>query len=181
MSEDEWLGSLFSFPTVLHGRASFVFDVSPLSLQKGLFSTLKFLRSSSIPLELSVSDTNGYQKGKMRFEIGVGNGEAFDILDLNEERRLMSRIENSGPFSTLDLALQVHFTIEDSHIHKIRKDHYVVRLVFQPGRLEMLVHHVRGLRRLDPAGVVELIRQGLNAELVREGLPRLEIVSLGST
>lgn len=117
----------------------------------------------------------------MRFEIGVGNGDAFDILDMKESERLMSRVEKRGPFSTLDLAVQAHFTIDDNHLHKIHKDLYIVRLVFQHGRLEMLIHHVKGLRRVGSAEVIELIREGLNAELVREGLPSLEDASVNSS
>lgn len=180
MSEDEWLGSLFSFPTALHARASFVFDMSIPSLQKGLVSALSILRSSSVPFELSISDDDGYQSGKLRFEIGVGNGEAFDILDADEEQRLLGRIENMGPFSIIDLALHLRYVIEDNRSHKIHRDHYVVRLVFQPGGFEMLIHHVKGLRRVDPAEIVQLILQRLNAELVRNGLLELQLASVHS-
>lgn len=181
MSGDEWLGSLFSFPTILHARALFVFDISTLSLQKGLFSALSILRSSAMPFDLSISDNHGYQNGRLRFEIGVGNGESFDILDASEERRLMGRIENQGPFSVIDLALRVHFAIDDNRIHKIHKDQYVIRLVFHPGRFEILIHHAKGLRRVDPTEVVELIIESLNVELVKEGLPKLEVASVEST
>ena len=180
MSEDEWLGSLFSFPTVLHARASFVFDINSLSLQKGLFSALSILRSSSMPFELSISSKDRYQTGKLRFEVGIGNGEGFDILDASEVRRLMGRIENRGAFPVIDLALKARFAIDDNRIHRIHKDHYVIRFVFQPGRFEMLIHHLKGLRRVDPTEVVELILKVLNVELVKEGLPRLAVASVNS-
>lgn len=134
-----------------------------------------------MPFELSISDDDGYQSGKLRFEIGVGNGEAFDVLDLGEKQRLVGRIENRGPFSTIDLVLQVRYVIEDNRSHKIHGDHYVVRLVFHPGRFEMLIHHVKGLRRVDPAEIVQLIQQTLDAELVKNGLPRLEVASVKSS
>src|SRR6266540_30428 len=120
--DDQWLGALHQFPTILHARASLSFDVSPESLQKALVSALSSLRALSLPKMITVADKDGYSGGKIGFKIGVGNGEAFDVLDVAEEERILDRIENRGAFDALDLAFHLHYTIDDSRMHKLHED-----------------------------------------------------------
>jgi hypothetical protein len=175
LDEDRWLGCLFEFPTVLHDRASFAFDVNLSSLQKALFAALATLRTSSVPQKVSVADHEGYKKGRLDFNIGVGDGDAFDILDSREMDRVIGRIENQGPFSIIDLSFRLHYVIDDGRKHRIHEDHYLMRLVFRPGQFELLVHHVKGLRRVDSAELVTITIRKVNAELSRETLPRLRL------
>ncbi len=179
--DDQWLGAIHQFPTILHARASLSFDVSPDSLQKALVSALSSLRALCLPRMITVADRDGYSGGKIGFKIGVGNGEGFDVLDAEEEERILDRIENRGAFDALDLAFHLHYTINDSLKHKLHEDHYLVRLVFQPGRVEVLVHHLKGIKRLEPVELVSLILEQLNAELTRERFPLADIDSISST
>jgi hypothetical protein len=150
-------------------------------LQKALFSALLSLHAVSILKEITVADRNGYSKGRLGFRIGVGNGEAFDILDYGEEERLLNRIENRASFNMIDLAFHLHYTIDDSHKRKPHEDHYVMRLVFQPGTFEVLVHHLKGLKRVEPRELIRLVLGELNAELSRENLPQLNLEAIDST
>ncbi len=179
--DDQWLGALHQFPTILHARASFSFDVSPDLLQKALVSALLSLRVLSLPRMITVADRDGYSGGKMGFKIGVGNGEGFDVLDAAEGERIFDRIENRGALSALDLVFHLHYTIDDSLKHKLHEDHYLVRLVFQPGRVEVLVHHLKGIKRVEPVELVTLILAQLNAELTRERFPLADLDSISST
>lgn len=178
--DDEWLGVVYRFPTVLHGRAFFSFDVNPETLQKTLVNALSSLRDTAVSKEITVANLDGYSQGKVSFEIGVGNGEGFDILDANVVERLLNRIENRGTFDTLDIVLHLHYEIPDGRAHKIHEDQYITRLAFRPGRAEMLVNHVKGIRRIDPSELVELLLQRLNAEIDRVKLPRVELEQVSS-
>lgn len=80
----------------------------------------------------------------------------------------MCRIENRGSFNTLDLAIQLHFSVSDRRKHRVHEDHYILRLVFQPGKVELMVHHLKGVRRVEPDELIRLIIQELNVELVRD-------------
>jgi len=178
---DEWLGALHQFPTILHARASFSFDLSPDSFQKALVSALSSLRALTLPRMLTVADKDGYSGGKIGFKIGIGNGEAFDVLDAKEEERVLDRIENRGAFGALDLAFHLHYTIDDSRMHKLHEDHYLVRLVFQAGRVEVLVHHLKGIKRVEPVEVVRLILERLNIELANKRFPLADLESVSSS
>jgi hypothetical protein len=179
--DDPWLGALHRFPTVLHARASFSFDINPESLQKALLSALSSLRSTSLPKEITVADRDGYAKGRVDFKIGIGNGRGFDILDAREEERIFNRIENRRPFNTIDMAFHLHYAIDDDLKHKVHEDHYVMRLVFQPGRVEVLVHHLKGMRRVEPSELVRLVLGALNTELSREELSEVDLKAINSS
>jgi hypothetical protein len=179
--EDYWLGTLHSFPTVLHARASFSFDINTLSLQKALFSALSSLQASSIPRDITVSDRDGYEKGRLEFKIGIGNGEGFDILDSREEERLLNRVENYAPFDRIDAVFHLHYTILDGRRHRPHEDHYVMRFVFGAGIFEVLVHHIKGIKRVDPGELVRLVLAKLNSELARDNLAELNLETVDST
>ncbi len=179
--DDEWLGALHQFPTILHARASFSFDVTQDSLQKALVSALASLGEVSLPKMITVADRVGYSGGKIGFKIGIGNGEAFDVLDAREEERILDRIENRGAFGALDLAFHLHYTIDDGRRHKLHEDHYLVRLVFQLGRVEVLVHHLKGIKRVEPVELVRLILERLNIELANKRFPQADLESVSSS
>jgi hypothetical protein len=181
LEEDPSLGTVDNFPTVLHARASFCFDINPESLQKALVSALASLRTNPKPQEITVADQHGYLKGQLVFRVGIGNGDGFDILDSKEEERVLNRIENRGSFNRLDLAIQLHYSVNDRRRHRIHEDHYILRLVFQPGRVEVLVHHLKGVRRIEPDELIRLIIQALNVELTRDRYGQIELEVVDTT
>lgn len=181
VQEDPSLGVVDSFPTVLHARASLSFDINPESLQKALVSALVSLQSNPRSREITVADRDGYSKGQLFFRLGVGNGDGFDVLDSKEEERVLHRIENLGPWHILDLVFQLHYAVGDDRRHRIHEDHYLLRLVFQPGRVEALVHHLKGVRRVEPDELISLLIEELNVELIRKRYGQVELETVDST
>lgn len=179
--EDQWLGNLHSFPTILHARASLSFDIQSASLQKILVSALSSLRESPVSTKISVADVEGYSNGSAHFKVGIGNGDGFDILDSKERVRVLNRIENQGAFDSMDLAVHVQYRVDDGRMHKVHQDQYMIRLVFEPGRVEVMIHHQKGIRRVDPRELLELLVQHLNMELAREKFPSVNLESIIST
>ena len=139
------------------------------------------LRANPKPQEITVADQGGYSNGQLVFRLGIGNGDGFDVLDSKEEERVLHRIENRGSFNTLDLAIQLHYSMNDGRQHRVHEDHYILRLVFQPGRVEVLVHHLKGVRRVEPDELVRLIIQELNVELARDRYGKVELDAVDIT
>ena len=166
---DPGLGTIAKFPTVLHARASLVFDVTNETLQKTLVHCLFELQQSTRPIELSLSDNEGYLDGAVHFRVGVGNNDGFDILDVGEEDRVLRGILAHGGFQTLDLSFDLHYKVKSSSKHRVARDRYLTRLTFQTGRAELLVHHLKGLKRVDPGEMVRLILETMNDGLVSKG------------
>jgi hypothetical protein len=160
LDDDPWLGTLERFPTIYHARASWLYDINAESLQKAIFAGLRSLAQEKKSLDITVADIPGYQSGGVVFKFGVGNRDGFDILDDKEAKRVIQRIEEKGTFRTLDLVLHLHF---------------------QPGRVELLLHHLKGVRRIAPDELVRILLSTTNHELGRNKYPELELESLSTT
>jgi hypothetical protein len=178
--DDPWLGTLEHFPTVYHARASWLYDINTERLQKAMLAALRTLGQGKKTLEITVADIPGYQSGGVLFKFGVGNKDGFDILDDTEVKRVIQRIEEKGTFETLDLVFHLHYSIDDGKRHKVHQDQYVARLTFQPGRVELLLHHLKGVRRIAPDELVRILLSAINHELERDKYPELELESLTS-
>jgi hypothetical protein len=181
IDEDPWLGTLERFPTIYHARASCLYDINTESLQKAIFAGLRSLAQEKKPLDITVADIPGYQSGGVVLKFGVGNKDGFDILDNREMERVIRRIEEKGTFRTLDLIFHLHYSVDDGKRHKVHQDQYLARLTFQPGRVELLLHHLKGVRRIAPDELVHLLLSTTNRELDRNKYPGLELESLTST
>jgi len=179
--DDPWLGTVERFPTIYHARASLLYDINTESLQKAIFSGLQSLAEGKKSLEITVADIPGYQSGGVAFKFGVGNKDGFDILDNKEAERVTQRIEEKGTFRTLDLVFHLHYSVNDGRRHKIHQDQYLARLTFQHGRVELLLHHLKGVRRIAPDELVLILLSATNHELSRNKYPELELESLSST
>jgi hypothetical protein len=181
VTDDPFLGMIDTFPTVLHGRASFSFDINPESLQKALISALASLRTNPQSRDISVADRNGYLKGQLTFRLGIGNGDGFDVFDPEEVERVLHRIENRGALNILDLLFQLHYSVGGDGPHRVHEDHYIMRLVFQPGIVEILIHHMKGVRRVEPDELIKLVIQELNVELTSNGYAEVKLDSVQIT
>jgi len=179
--EDPWLGTLDRFPTVYHARASWLYDINTESLQKAILAGLQSLAQEKKPLDITVADLPGYQSGEVRFKVGIGNKDGFDILDDKEAKRVIQRIEEKGTFRTLDLVFHLHYSVDDGKRHKVHQDQYLARLTFQLGRVELLLHHLKGVRRIAPDELVRILLSATNRELGQNKYPELELESLSST
>jgi len=181
LDEDPWLGTLEHFPTIYHARASLLYDINAENLQKAIFAGLRSLAQEKKTLDITVADIPGYQAGRVVFKFGVGNMDGFDILDDKEAKRVIQRIEEKGTFKTLDLVVHLHYSVDDGKRHKVHQDQYLARLAFQPGRVELLLHHLKGVRRIAPDELVRILLSATNRELSRNKYPELELESLSST
>ena len=181
VDDDPWLGALERFPTVYHARASWLYEINTDNLQKAVLAGLQALSREKRPLAVTIADLPGYRPGEISFKFGVGNKDGFDILNDNEAKRVILRIEEKGSFRTLDLITHVHYSIDESKKHKVHQDQYMARLTFQQGRVEILVHHLKGVRRVSPDELVRLLLSATNRELGRNKYSEVELESLSST
>ena len=179
--DDPWLGTLERFPALYHARSSWLYDINTENLQKAIFAGLRSLAREEKTLDITVADIPGYQAGRVLFKFGVGNKDGFDILDDKEVKRVIQRIEEKGTFKTLDLVFHLHYSVDDGKRHKVHQDQYLARLAFQSGRVELLLHHLKGVRRIAPDELVRILLSATNHELGRNKYPELELESLSST
>src|SRR2546428_11949042 len=84
--DDPWLGALLNYPTVLLSRFFFDHKINAENLQRAVLLALRSMTILSLPMELSISDHDGYYHGTVSFKLGVGNAEDFDVFDYKEKR-----------------------------------------------------------------------------------------------
>ncbi len=179
--DDPMLGALVRFPAVLHARASLLFDVKLETLQRLIVHALLEIKNTVRSIEVSIADHDGYTAGTVNFRVGVGNELGFNSLDGKLVERLLRRIEKRGPLQTLDMAFHLGYAIKDGGRHNVRGDSYIVRMQFRPGAAELLLHHLKGLRRIQPDEVLRTLVSVVNSELVKEHYAEVELESLTST
>ncbi len=75
----------------------------------------------------------------------------------------------------------VEYGISDGKRHNLRGDRYIARLQFRPENAELLLHHLKGLRRIQPDELVHTFISLVNSELAKEHYTKLEIETLTST
>jgi hypothetical protein len=180
LDEDPRLGTIERFPSVLHARASLVYDMKAETLQKALVHSLSGLQESIRAIQLSLSDQPGYHDGTVGFRVGVGNQDGFDILDVHAEDRVLRRIIGQGVFQMLDFSLEIQYKVKGSGRHRVQRDRYLARMSFQPERAEVLIHHLKGLRRIQPDELVRFLLSITNAELAKRGYGEVELETLES-
>lgn len=179
--DDRWLGRLERFPTVLHARAFLRFDSKTINLQKAFIRGLRALAKDSMKVQVSLANYHGYMDAEAKFNIGIGNETAFELLDADEEERVLQRIEREGALETLDIAVNIHYNVKGRTRHSVRGDRYIVRMLFQPERLELLLHYWKGLKRIPPDRLIRLLIESANTALRRERYPELELQNLTTT
>jgi hypothetical protein len=171
--QDPWLGALHNFPTVLHSRASFDHEINTENLQRAVLLALRSMSMLNVPMELSISNHDGYYHGTVSFKLGVGNDDAFDVFDEKEHERLLQRIENKGPFPTLDLSFNARYSVTNEEQHTAREDRFLARLLFRSDRMDMYVHHLRGMRRIEPEEIITMLIEQIDIQIEKLGYPRL--------
>lgn len=155
-----------------------VFDMNIDTLQRALVHSLLQLQQSHRSLELSLADHPGYLEGTVGFKVGIGNREGFDILDTREEERVLRRIEERGPYPQLDFSLDLHYRVRGPRRHRVQKDRYLARMAFQPNRVELMLHHLKGLRRIQPDELFHFLLSLVNIELTKKGHGEVELQML---
>jgi len=172
---DSWIGEIRRFPTILHARASLAYDVTTVTLQKSLILSLKRIQESRQEIEVSLSDRKGYLEGTVGFKVGIGNDSGFDILDSAVEDKVLRKIIAQGPLPILDFGIDMRYRIQSPTRHRVAIDRYLTRFTFGTGKLELLVHHLQGLRRLEPGDLVQLLLSAVNNELASRGYQPMEL------
>jgi predicted MPP superfamily phosphohydrolase len=129
-----------------------------------------------------VADESGYIDSNVMLKVGIGNRESFDVLDRKEMNRLLARIEQLGSFQMLDLIFNIHYNVSDKKkIRRVHGDEYFFRLTFHPGMFEILLHHRKGIRRIDSDEIIQLLLDKLNEELARNKYSLLEIQTIATS
>lgn len=172
------LGVFTNLPRILHGYAKLTSEADPLILQRTFIKILGKLNSKKVEMAISLSGHEGLLPGEIGFEVGVAEGDCFNYMDNSEEERLMSVLQSNGLMPVLDSFLIVKCKVKNGRKHSPWFDRYIMRGKFTEGNVEFQLFHERGMRRLSPDELINMLVEELDKRLREEGAPGVKITSL---
>jgi hypothetical protein len=176
-----WLGEFANFPTTVHGIGRIAFTCRVSEIKQAIVETMQELDGREQFVPLSVSGLQGELDGKMGFEVGAANGMVFERLNDAMALNLIEYVSKNDSLRVLDFML-----IATYHYHRekrqlpVRFDHHHIRFSFLPREKvgQVLIHHIRGTRRLPLDELLQTIFDGLQdiAERDHLGAVRSQVV-----
>jgi hypothetical protein len=176
-----WLGEFAHFPTTVHGIGRIAFRCRASEIKQAIVETMRELDGRQQFVPLSISGLQGEVDGRMGFEVGAANGVVFERLDEAAASALREYVSKNEDLRVLDFMLIVTY-----HYHGVKRqlpvrfDHHHIRFSFLRGEKvgDVLIHHIRGTRRLPFDELLQAIFDGLQDIVQRDhlGAVRTQVV-----
>lgn len=164
---EESFGVYGGFPEKWHRRLSIKFYAPPADIQRALVNVLYELNGRSIK---SYWTRNIGADIDVIFEFGVADNLTFHYIDSDTLDTLL-KVIREGKIRILDIICIIRYYVEENHVSKgrrrkpLRFDYYFLRFIFNDGKLEIRVFHVKGPQRILADEVVEFLANCINAHL----------------
>ncbi|MBS7623953.1 MAG: hypothetical protein QXS10_07405 [Candidatus Bathyarchaeia archaeon] len=173
---EESFGVYSGFPEKWHRRFSIKIYAPPADVQRALVNALYELNGRSIK---SYWTRNVGVDIDVIFEFGVADNLTFHYIDSDTLNTLLKAIRE-GKIRILDIICIVRYYVKEDRALKgrgrkpLRFDYYLLRFIFNDGKLEVRVFHVKGPQRILIDEVAEFLANCINARLNKKNLDILE-------
>lgn len=173
------LGEFINFPDTIHGRSLISFKCPLLRMQRAVVEMMLSLNGRKDRRLLSISGFPSEVEGEMGFEVGVANGVFFDHLNEEVASRLVQFLSSDNGSHVLDfLLVATYYYKREEKVRPLRFDHHQLRFFFDTRTIEVLLHHVRGTRRLPLDELLLTIFRELISKAERERLGEVRVEAL---
>ena len=170
------LGIFANFSPILHGTAKIMFPCQPSDAQHILVEVLQELNGHQEPRILSVADMEGEVKGRMGFEIGIGEGNYFLYLDEETVADLTALLESQRRPRPLDfLLILTYYYKKDGKNMPLKFDYHQLRFLFGQNFFDVILHHVKGTRRVPLDELLMMLFNRYDQKLQRHRLGSAKI------
>ncbi len=148
-SRRDELGIFANFSPIVHGIAKTSFTCHTHDAQQVLLNLFEELNGHQEARTLSIGAGIGEVAGTMRFEVGLAEGSSFVYFDDETSAKLASFLELQKRTRPLDFLLiaTYHYTKKEKEI-PLKFDYHHLRFLFGQNEMNLVLHHVRGTRRL---------------------------------
>lgn len=173
------LGEFINFPDTIHGRSLISFKCPLLRMQRAVVEMMLSLNGLEKRRLLSISGFPNEIEGVMRFEVGIADGVFFDNLSEAVASRLVQYLSSNNGSHVLDFLLVATYYYErEEKVRPLRFDHHQLRFFFDTRTIEVLLHHVRGTRRLPLDELLLIMLEELISKAEREHLGEVKVEAL---
>lgn len=170
------LGRYDDFPSITHGRAQITHEIPLDKLQRVVIWSLHKLNGRREASQISVADHPGTHQGEYSFQIGVADGSFFDYLNGREVKKLYDVLRSDKVFPALDFLIIVtyHYFREGRRV-PLRFDRHLLRFIFYGNQMELLLFHMRGIRRMPLDELLGRVINKISQEVKRRRLKALRV------
>ncbi len=165
-------GIYVDFPSLPHHVESYQHNISRDILADALAEAMARLNSFTSEKAISVAGKEGLYTGSMTIRVGIGHGHK--ILYFKSERALKRIIVKAlkilkQPF--IDFGIRVSYKYFDGKRWlPVRADEYLIRLFVNQESLTFHIKLSRGLGRLDPQDLINMILERLKVATTSLGV-----------
>lgn len=170
------LGEFINFPETVHGRSIISFKSPIQKMQQAVIEAMLYLNGHEEPRLLSHSALSMEMQGVMGFEIGIADGIFFDNLDEETASGVTGYFSLKSGYRILDfLVITTYRYSREGRILPLKFDHHLLRFFFNAGKIEVLLHHSQGTRRLPLDELLQKIFDELRRIARRERLGKIKV------
>lgn len=170
------LGEFINFPETVHGRSIISFKSPIQKMQHAVIEAMLYLNGHEEPRLLSHSALSMEMQGVMGFEIGIADGIFFDNLDEETASGVTGYFSLKSGYRILDfLVITTYRYSREGRILPLKFDHHLLRFFFNAGKIEVLLHHSQGTRRLPLDELLQKIFDELRRIARRERLGKIKV------
>jgi len=143
------LGIFTNFSPMIHGIAKVSFTCHAHEAQLVLLNTFEELNGHQEVRTLSTSEGEGEVEGRMGLEIGVAEGNYFTYFDKETSADLAALLEMQRRPRPLDfLLIATYYYMKNQKEIPLKFDYHHLRFSFGQNELNVVLNHVKGIRRL---------------------------------
>ncbi len=174
--EEARLGEFINFSETVHGRSIISFKCPVQKMQRAVIDAMLYLNGHEEPRLLSLSALSMETQGVMGFEIGIADGIFFDNLDEETASGVTEYFSSNSGYRILDfLVVTTYRYSREGRILPLKFDHHLLRFLFNAGKIEVLLHHSQGTRRLPLDELLQIIFDELRRIVGRGRLGEMKV------
>ncbi len=149
-----------NFPSHIHRVESFASGFSNVQLQQKLIQGFYEINRKEFSFEEVANPT--IPGCKLIFEFGLAGDEGFNYINEEEAKKVLSLLMGVH-LHIMDFFCGVrYYKSKEDKKTALRFDYYLLRTIFNRGKIEIQVHHERGPRYVSPEDLTMFIFKEMN-------------------
>jgi hypothetical protein len=148
------------FPANIHRVERFRSILTNGQLQQRLIQVFYEINRKEFSFEEVANPT--IPECKIVFEFGLADAEGFSYIDEEETKKALNALSKEK-LNAIDFFCGIRYHKSNADKKKpLKFDYYILRTVFNRGKIEIQVHHERGPRYISPEDLTLFISNQIN-------------------
>ncbi|RLF15229.1 MAG: hypothetical protein DRJ66_04725 [Thermoprotei archaeon] len=170
-------GIYINFPSLPHYEDTYKHNIPRDMLADALAEAMCQINGYTASKLISVAGKDKMYKGILRIQVGLGHGPRVIYFKSNSAlRRTIVKVIKILRQPLIDFGFKIYYRYFDgTKWQAVRSDEYLLRIILEKDRMIFKIKLIRGLGRLDPQELTEMILERLKVSLKNLGVESPEI------